>query len=213
MDKVKNVFHKPSSKEILRKQKRALNRAIRDLDRERVKLEQQEKALIVNIKNTAKKNQVNACKIMAKDLVRTRRYIQKFYEMKTQLQAVSLRIQTLQSNQTMAEAMKGVSSAMKAMNKQINLPQINKIMMNFEKESELMDLKEEMVNDAIDNVMEEEDDEEESENIVNQIFDEIGISLNQELVDTPQTALGVQNKTSVDEDQALRNRLDNLRRE
>ena len=67
------------------------------------------------------------------------------------------------------------------MNKQINLPQINKIMMNFEKESELMDIKEEMMNDAIDNVMEEEDDEEESENIVNQIFDEIGISLNQEV--------------------------------
>jgi len=153
MDKVKNVFHRPTSKEILRKQKRALNRAIRDLDRERMKLEQQEKTLIVNIKNTAKKNQVNACKIMAKDLVRTRRYIQKFYEMKTQLQAVSLRIQTLQSNQTMTEAMKGVSTAMKAMNKQINLPQINKIMMNFEKESELMDIKEEMMNDAIDNVM------------------------------------------------------------
>jgi len=213
MDKVKSVFHKPTSKEILRKQKRALNRAIRDLDRERVKLEQQEKALIVNIKNTAKKNQVNACKIMAKDLVRTRRYIQKFYEMKTQLQAVSLRIQTLQSNQTMTEAMKGVSSAMKAMNKQINLPQINKIMMNFEKESELMDIKEEMMNDAIDNVMEEEDDEEESENIVNQIFDEIGISLNQELVDTPQTSLGTKVSNTVDEDQALRNRLDNLRRE
>jgi charged multivesicular body protein 2A len=211
MDKVKSVFHKPTSKEILRKQKRALNRAIRDLDRERIKLEQQEKQLIVNIKNTAKKNQVNACKIMAKDLVRTRRYIQKFYEMKTQLQAVSLRIQTLQSNQTMTEAMKGVSSAMKTMNKQINLPQINKIMMNFEKESELMDIKEEMMNDAIDNVMEEEDDEEESENIVNQIFDEIGISLNQELVDTPQTSLKVSN--TVDEDQALRNRLDNLRRE
>jgi len=67
------------------------------------------------------------------------------------------------------------------MNKQINLPQINKIMMNFEKESELMDIKEDMVNDAIDNVMEEEDEEEESENIVNQIFDEIGISLNQEV--------------------------------
>jgi len=70
---------------------------------------------------------------------------------------------------------------MKTMNKQINLPQFNKIMMNFEKESELMDIKEEMMNDAIDNVMEEEDDEEESENIVNQIFDEIGISLNQEV--------------------------------
>jgi charged multivesicular body protein 2A len=32
---------------------------------------------------------------MAKDLVRTRRYSQKFQAMKTQLQAVSLRIQVL----------------------------------------------------------------------------------------------------------------------
>lgn len=35
----------------------------------------------------------SACKVMAKDLVRTRRYVQKFYQMKTQLQAVGLRIQ------------------------------------------------------------------------------------------------------------------------
>jgi len=46
---------------------------------------------------------------MAKDLVRTRRYISKFYGMKTQLQAVSLRIQTMRSNQQMAEAMKGAT--------------------------------------------------------------------------------------------------------
>lgn len=46
---------------------------------------------------------------MAKDLVRTRRYVQKFYQMRTQLQAVSLRIQTLRSNQQMAEAMRGAT--------------------------------------------------------------------------------------------------------
>ena len=51
----------------------------------------------------------NACKVMAKDLVRTRRYVQKFYQMRTQLQAVGLRIQTLRSNQQMAEAMRGAS--------------------------------------------------------------------------------------------------------
>lgn len=43
--------------------------------------------------------------------MRTRRYISKFYSMKTQLQAVSLRIQTLRSNQQMAEAMKGATKA------------------------------------------------------------------------------------------------------
>ena len=46
---------------------------------------------------------------MAKDLVRTRRYVQKFYQMRTQLQAVGLRIQTLRSNQQMADAMKGAT--------------------------------------------------------------------------------------------------------
>lgn len=50
-----------------------------------------------------------SCKVMAKDLVRTRRYISKFYSMRTQLQAVSLRLQTLRSNQQMAEAMKGAT--------------------------------------------------------------------------------------------------------
>jgi charged multivesicular body protein 2A len=46
---------------------------------------------------------------MARDLVRTRRYVQKFYQMRTQLQAVGLRIQTLRSNQQMADAMKGAT--------------------------------------------------------------------------------------------------------
>jgi charged multivesicular body protein 2A len=63
------------------------------LDRERTKLEQQEKKLIQDIKKAAKASQMNACKVMAKDLVRTRHYIQNFFQMRTQLQAVSLRIQ------------------------------------------------------------------------------------------------------------------------
>jgi hypothetical protein len=46
---------------------------------------------------------------MAKDLIRTRRYVQKFYQMRTQLQAVGLRIQTLRSNQQMADAMRGAT--------------------------------------------------------------------------------------------------------
>lgn len=61
--------------ERLRKHQRALDRTQRELDRERVKLENQEKKLIQDIKKTAKNGQVGACKIQAKDLVRTRRYI------------------------------------------------------------------------------------------------------------------------------------------
>lgn len=79
--------------ERLRKHQRALEKTQRELDRERVKLENQEKKLIADIKKSAKSGQIGAAKIQAKDLVRTRRYIGKFYQMRTQLQAISLRIQ------------------------------------------------------------------------------------------------------------------------
>lgn len=65
---------------------------------------------------------------MAKDLVRTRKYIRKFMLMKANIQAVSLKIQTLKSQNTMAVAMRGVTKAMQNMNKQLNLPQIQKIL-------------------------------------------------------------------------------------
>lgn len=61
--------------ERLRKHQRALDRTQRELDRERVKLENQEKKLVQDIKKSAKNNQIGACKIQAKDLVRTRRCV------------------------------------------------------------------------------------------------------------------------------------------
>ncbi|ORZ32585.1 Snf7-domain-containing protein [Catenaria anguillulae PL171] len=180
--------------EMLRQHQRALQRAIRDLDREKAKLEQQEKKLIADIKKSARSGQMGATRVMAKDLVRTRRYVQKFYQMRTQLQAVGLRIQTMQSNQAMAEAMKGVTKAMRSMNRQVNLPQITKIMMEFEKEAEMMDMKEELMNDAIDDVMEDAEDEEQEEEIVMKVLDEIGIDLDQRLADTPNISLEASSK-------------------
>jgi charged multivesicular body protein 2A len=62
--------------ERLRKHQRALEKTQRELDRERVKLENQEKKLVQDIKKSAKNGQMGACKIQAKDLVRTRRCVE-----------------------------------------------------------------------------------------------------------------------------------------
>ncbi|KAF8582205.1 vacuolar sorting protein DID4 [Ramaria rubella] len=177
--------------ERLRQHQRSLAKAQRELDRERSKLEQQEKKLIMDIKKSAKAGQMNACKVMAKDLVRTRRYVQKFYQMRTQLQAVGLRIQTLRSNQQMADAMRGATRAMGAMNRGLNLPSIQRIMNEFEKESATMDMKEEMMSDAVDDVMDDEaeDEEEEGDKILKEVLDEIGVGLQQQLNEAP-TGLG-----------------------
>uniref|UniRef100_A0A8C0E1W2 Charged multivesicular body protein 2A n=1 Tax=Balaenoptera musculus TaxID=9771 RepID=A0A8C0E1W2_BALMU len=63
----------------------------------------------------------------------------------------------------------------------LKLPQIQKIMMEFERQAEIMDMKEEMMNDAIDDAMGDEDDEEESDAVVAQVLDELGLSLTDEL--------------------------------
>ncbi|KAJ3511147.1 hypothetical protein NLJ89_g4270 [Agrocybe chaxingu] len=149
--------------ERLRQHQRSLTKAQRELDRERAKLEQSEKKLVMDIKKSAKAGQLNACKVMAKDLVRTRRYVHKFYQMRTQLQA-----------------------AMASMNRGLNLPSIQRIMNEFEKESSMMDMKEEMMSDAVDDVMDaEEDEEEEGDKILKQVLDEIGVDLSQQLTEAP----------------------------
>ena len=201
--------------ERLRKHQRALEKTQRELDRERVKLENQEKKLIQDIKKSAKNGQMGACKIQAKDLVRTRRYgtpclphktsalngsekqssiripkltspppslpsryIQKFYSMRTQLQAISLRIQTVRSNEQMMQSMKGATSLLGSMNRQMNLPALQRIAMEFEKENDIMDQRQEMMDDAIDDVTGLED-EEEGEEVVKEVLDEIGVDLGQ----------------------------------
>jgi charged multivesicular body protein 2A len=169
--------------ERLRQHQRSLAKAQRELDRERGRLEQSEKKLVGDIKKSAKNGEMGACKVMAKDLVRTRRYIHKFYQMRTQLQAVGLRIQTLRSNQQMGEAMRGATRAMASMNKGLNLPAIQRIMTEFEKESAMMDMKDEMMSDAVDDVMEdaEEDEEAEGDKILKEVMDEIGVGLAQQV--------------------------------
>ena len=108
-----------------------LDKAIRELDRERMGLQTQEKKLVSEIKAMAKKGQMvrgrcsllpsvgaaadtatavqDAVKVMAKSLVRNRHAVTKMYGLKSQLQAVSLRMATLKSTQAMADAMRGAT--------------------------------------------------------------------------------------------------------
>ncbi|XP_047646898.1 charged multivesicular body protein 2a isoform X2 [Phacochoerus africanus] len=106
----------------------------------------------------------------------------------------------------------------------LKLPQIQKIMMEFERQAEIMDMKEEMMNDAIDDAMGDEEDEEESDAVVAQVLDELGLSLTDELSNLPSTGGSLSVAASgkkaeaaasalVDADADLEERLKNLRRD
>ncbi|KFM26210.1 Vacuolar protein sorting-associated protein 2-like protein 1 [Auxenochlorella protothecoides] len=176
--------------ELLRENKRLLDRSIRELDRERTGLQNQEKKLVMEIKKMAKEGQMDAVKVMAKSLVRNRHAVNKMFALKSQLQAVSLRIATLKSTHAMADAMKGATRAMGMMNKRMNLPALAKIMREFERQNEKMEMTSEMMGDAVDGAFEEGGEEEETDELVSQVLDEIGISLDADLVSAPKARAG-----------------------
>ena len=110
--------------------------------------------------------------------------------MRAQLQALSLRIQarptsplyssmltiyqTVRSSDQMANSLKDASRILGSMNRQMNLPALQRIAMDFERENDVMEQRQEFMDDAIDEAT-GADEEEEEEEIVNQVLDELGI--------------------------------------
>jgi len=133
----------------------------------------------------AKQGQHASVKILAKDLVRTRKYITKFIEMRSHLQGAALQIEMVKSHEALASSMKAVTKSMVAMNKQVNLPQITKIMQDFAREQEKSEMTGEMLGDAMDDAMMDDNDEEEQEKVVGAILDELGLKFGEDIPDVP----------------------------
>ena len=74
------------------------------------------------------------------------------------------------------QAMRGATGVLGSMNRSMNLPALQRIAMEFEKENDIMDQRQEMMDDAIDDVTGLED-EAEGEEVVEQVLEEIGIDL------------------------------------
>eukprot|EP00400_MALV-I_sp_L67-5_P001216 gene1216-943_t len=141
---------KLSPEEQSKANKQLIRKAIRELNREKNGLERQEKKTINDIKAAAKKGQMASVKIMAKDLVRNRKYQTKFLEMSSHLNGVQLQMRTMQTSKQMAQAMAGVTKAMQQTTASLDMPELNKIMGEFARESEKMGIMEDMMADGMD---------------------------------------------------------------
>jgi charged multivesicular body protein 2A len=202
---------KKTPKEIMREYKRNIDRTIRELEREKVKMGNEERKLMNDMKRAAKNNQMDAVKIMAKDIVRTRQYQTKFLKMKSQLNSVSLKLTAMATTSQMMTSMAQVTRALQGMNNRMNLPEMQKIMMEFEKQNGIMDMKEEMMSDSIDEGLGGSDETEVEEGtLLAQVFDEVGLDLQGKLKTSDQKKLV---KEDVEEEKdELTARLENLKK-
>lgn len=160
--------------ERLRDTKKQLGRAQRELARERIRLEREETTIVRDLKKVAEKNP-EAGRMYAKNLIRHRNAVKSFYKMEIQLKGTLIQLQLVKSSTAMSNAMRETARVLYVMNNQCNLPQLQRIMKEFEKQNEFMEMKQEIMDDTIDGVMEGDDDSAEEDEAISKVLEEIGV--------------------------------------
>ncbi|KAK4537075.1 hypothetical protein CDCA_CDCA11G3100 [Cyanidium caldarium] len=188
MDAVKRFFgvgETPEQK--LRKYKRTIDRAVREVDRERIKMQRVEQQRKNEIRKLARDGQHKSMRIAARDLVRVRNNVARMYEVRSQMQSVQMQLSSMRSSEAMTEAVRGIVKSMRLMNRQVNLPRINAILQEFERENEILGMKQEVLDDAMENAVVDDDETEETDEVVNQVLDELGLENASRLGNAPPT--------------------------
>lgn len=178
-------FPPKEPREIIRENQRALLRASRDLIRERANIEREEKRIVQELKQKAQLNQMVAVRALARDVVHKRAIIDKMGALNAQLNAVHSQLSLMKTVEVMGKAMMGASKAMASINKQLNLPTLNRAMMDFEKQNALMEQTTELMNGVMENALSGPEEMEVSDKLVDELMDELGLQTKSEFLDVP----------------------------
>lgn len=174
---------KQTPKEMMKECQASLRQAVREIERAREDLMEKEQTCQVEMKIYAKKGQIATVKVMAKDLVRMRGSIARFYGIIAQLESTSTNLIVMQSTQAMADSMRTTALAMQRMNRAQSLPALQKIIQTFSVEQGKLENKQDMMEGAMDDAFPQNEAEEDT--LVNQVLDEIGIGVAERMGSAP----------------------------
>ncbi|KAG6765186.1 hypothetical protein POTOM_029207 [Populus tomentosa] len=192
MDKFKSMLKpRPNPQQQLRDWQRKLRQECRNIERQIrgkfptfhfffyygfftiLNVQREEKSVHKAIKEAAKRNDMGSAKALAKEIVMSRKAVNRLYENKAQLNSISMHLgesvaiaRTVGHLSKSAEVMKLVNNLMKA-------PEMAATMQEFSREMTKAGVIEEMVTDAVDSALDSEDIEEEIEEEVDKVLTEI----------------------------------------
>ena len=148
-------------------------------------LDRQEKQLTMEIKQRAKTaGGANdpALKSLAKQMVQVRQQRTKLQSAKAQLGAMGMHATVTASQISAVTAIGSVTQSMATANKRMDMKETTKIMAQFQRENEAMNVKEEMMDDVLADAFDSEGVEEEAEQVTNQVLAELGVELDGKMV-------------------------------
>ncbi|KAF4520204.1 hypothetical protein B566_EDAN003917 [Ephemera danica] len=197
---IMNFFgRKKTVKEQMRENDKALRKVGRTMDRDMRQLERDENQLKQEIKKAAKEGNKEACTVLAKQLVLLRKQKQRSLHAKGTIQSIGMQSKAMATNMKLADAMGETTKTMTNIGKIMKPEKIAHDVKEFEKAAMRMGMTEEI------------DDEEESDQIVNQVLDEIGIELSGKLSKAPTAPSGTPSASELPSSEELEEQLAKLR--
>jgi charged multivesicular body protein 2A len=112
----------------------------------------------------------------------------------------------------MATALVGVTKTMRSMNSALKLSSLQKVASDFERMIEIQGIKQELFSESIDQVLGSEYESQDADELVNRIYDEVGLTFSEKLAATPAKGQINVPEALANEDADLLSRLEGLRK-
>ena len=177
-----------------------LKLAAKQLERNSVKCEKDEKAEKAKLKKAIQKSNLEGARIHAENAIRQKNQALNYRRMSSRVDAVSQRVQTAVTMQQVTKSMGGVVSAMESAMKSMNLEKVTKLMDDFERQFEHLDVQTQVMDEAMQGTTVLNMPEGQVDNLMQEVADEAGLELNMELssqqVGLPSTAVQEQDDLS-----------------
>uniref|UniRef100_A0A182SYX1 Charged multivesicular body protein 3 n=1 Tax=Anopheles maculatus TaxID=74869 RepID=A0A182SYX1_9DIPT len=144
----------------------ALDRQIRSIQREEDKIKR-------SLKEAAKKNDKEVCTILAKELIRSRKAINKIYTSKAHINSVQLQMKNQMATVRVAGSLAKSTEVMQAMQALVKLPEVAATMREMSREMMKAGIIEEMIDETMESLEDVEEMEEEAQKEIDHVLWEI----------------------------------------
>lgn len=129
------------------------------LDRQVRSIQREEEKVKVSLKQAAKKGDREVCVILAKEIVGSKKAINRLNTSKAQLNSVGLHMTQQAANLRVAGAMEKSADVMRAMHSLVKVSEISQTMQDLSREMMKAGIIEEMMEETLDEVMGEDEEE------------------------------------------------------
>lgn len=168
MSKILNaIFGTPqkSPEEQAKEWSRQLNAEARKVDGQIRKIQMAEKKAVLSAKQAAKKGDMVAVRMLAKEIINSRKAVKRMYTAKAQMNSIGMQLKQQMSQLKLAGAMSKSTEVMAHMNQLMRVQDIQQTMQAMSKEMMKAGLIDEMVGDTLDSALDDVEEEELDEEV------------------------------------------------